>query len=500
MLAPQRMALLPAQQAAKTPAPEAKTETSNVANPQDFLTLYPGQYTEREKAAVEKFLADNMAIADRGPIDVQALIQGTLPKDTPGVAGTLQVTEAMVRYTNRKYDPENKVLNDTAYARTLGYENIQALPTFAACDDLIMKPYPTSVRDTLLVSQLNHNILVYKPIYPGDTLYTVMNSRDLYDITPPQGSIYRSLVIVSQASIYNQKGEKVNDATFRVTEMVKLYKPGLGPKNPGFKDIWEAPDWTSRPAHHYTEKDWETIKSLWAKEKRQGAAPLYWEDVKIGDEPTWTVDGPIIESVTPTAPYGMGTGGSRSMEKEIMDPVIFKTMILDPETGIYLLPNKADYVPAVPDQENKAGAGAMMAGGINTADIHKQTITRAALINYFGRDLALRHIDNWMGDHGVITDVRWGIMEPETHAAFGKMVERSPYSEDFLSHVPSMKGKHVSAHGLTTDLAIVKSYIYNKYILNGEYYIDLAWWVESIDGYIWEAGGATVKLPSKSAK
>ena len=106
--------------------------------------------------------------------------------------------------------------------------------------------------------------------------------------------------------------------------------------------------------------------------------------MKVGDEPTWTVDGPIIESVTPTAPYGMGTGGSRSMKKEMTDPAIFKTMILDKETGIYLLPKEADYVPAVPDQEKKAGAGAMMAGGINTADIHKQTIERAALINYFG--------------------------------------------------------------------------------------------------------------------
>ncbi len=479
-------------------AAQAKTEASNVANPQDFLTLYPGQYTEREKAAVEKYLADNKAIADRGPIDVQALIHGTLPKETPGVAGSFMVTEAMVRYDNQKYDPENPVLNDAAYAKALGYENIQALPTFAACDDLIMKAYPTNVRDTLLVSQLNHNIRVYKPIYPGDTLYTAVNSRDLYDITPPEGSIYRSIVIVSQASIYNQKGEKVNDVTFRVTEMVKLYKPGLGPKNPQFSDIWEAPKWLSRPQHVYTDKDWDTIKGIWAKEKRQGATPLYWEDVKVGDRPTWTADGPIIESVTPTAPYGMGTGGSRTMKKEIMDPATFKTMILDKDTGIYLLPDKAAYVPAVPDQDKKSGVGPMMAGAINTADIHKQTITRAALINYFGRDQALRHIDNWMGDHGTITDIRWGIMEPETHAAFGKIVERSPYSEDFLSHVPSMQGKHVQAHGLTTDLAIVKSYVYNKYIENGEYYVDLAWWVENIDGIIWEAGGATVKLPSKA--
>ena len=40
-----------------------------------------------------------------------------------------------------------------------------------------MTPFPGRVADKLTVSQLNHNITSYKPIYPGDTLYTVINSR-----------------------------------------------------------------------------------------------------------------------------------------------------------------------------------------------------------------------------------------------------------------------------------------------------------------------------------
>jgi hypothetical protein len=471
-----------------------------------FIVVYPGVLIEREKPLVAKYLAENKAIADRGPVDVQALIHGTLPKDTPGIGLVLPVTEAMVRYDNQKYDPDNRVLNDAEYAKSMGYENIQAYATFAPNDDSILKPYPAAARDTLLVSQLNHNIKIYKPIYPGDTLYTVITERSIMDITPPEGSIYRSLEIECKAAIYNQKGEKVNDATFRVVESVKFYKDGLAPKNPGFQDVWEGPPWMTRPAHKYTDKGWEYIKSLWAKEKRQGATPLYWEDVKIGDQPTWTADGPIVASVNPTSPYGMGTGGSRTMKKEIMDPAIFKTMIKDENNGNYLLPNKDDYIPQAPDQKPREGGpggpppgGAKPAGDIDTKEIHKQTETRAVLINYFGRDLAIRNIDNWMGDHGTITDIRWGIMEQGTHAAFGKTVPLSPISENFLAHVPSMKGKTVNAHGLTGDLAIVKSYVYDKYVRDGEFYVDLAWWVESIDGYIWEAGGVTVKLPSKNA-
>jgi hypothetical protein len=472
-------------------------------DPNDFVVLYPGVYTEKEKAPVEKYLADNKAIEERGDIDVQALIKGTLPKDTPGLGPSFVVTEAMVRYNNEKYDPENPVLNDTKYAKKLGYKDIIAMPCYGAHDDTFMVPYPPDARDTLLVSQLNHSITSYKPIYPGDTLYLVMNSRHVTDHTPTEGSIYRSITLRSAGSIYNQRGEKVNDVVFRVTESVKIYKEGKKPAKMGFRNMWEAPDWMSRPEHYYTDKDWEYIEDLWSKEKRRGNEFLYWEDVKIGDEPTWTVDGPILESLAPTEPYGMGTGGSRTMKKEMMDPEIFKTMIRDEKDGIYRLPNREDYIPAIPDGAGNRPMPPMDdadSAAIDTADIHKQTESRAILINLLGRDIAVRHVNNWMGDHGWIYNIRWGIMPAEAHIALGKNVPINPDAEYFLEKVPYMKGKHVLAHGLTGDLALVKSYVYDKYFRDGEPFVELGWWIETIEGDIWLAGGATVKLPSKKAK
>ncbi|NTV90989.1 MAG: hypothetical protein HGA22_11630, partial [Clostridiales bacterium] len=244
----------------------------------------------------------------------------------------------------------------------------------------------------------------------------------------------------------------------------------------------------------------EIIKRLWSQEKRRGNAPLYWEDVKIGDEPVPTVDGPILESLSPTAPYGLGCGGSRTIRKEILDPELSRKLVRDPQNGIWKFPNKEDYIPAVPGEVEMRPPMPPMDdsdAAIDTRDIHKQKETRAPLINFLGRELACRHIYNWMGDYGSLYNIKWGIMPMEAMAAVGKTVPKSPYKAELLSKVPNMKDKAALAHGLTTDLAVVKSHVYDKYSCEGENFAELAWWIETIEGDIWLEGGATVKLPSK---
>jgi hypothetical protein len=102
-----------------------------------------------------------------------------------------------------------------------------------------------------------------------------------------------------------------------------------------------------------------------------------------------------------------------------------------------------------------------------------------------------------MGDHGWLYNIRWSIMDPRAHALYGKTVPVNPEAERYLYRVPQMKDKYVTAHGLTGDVAIVKSYVYDKYVRDGEFLVELVWWVETIEGDIWEEGGATVRLPSK---
>ena len=81
-------------------------------DPADFEILHPGVYTARESDLVAQQLLRNQALEERGPVDAKALAAGTLPADTPGIGPTLPVTEAMVRYNNAKYDPDNRLLND----------------------------------------------------------------------------------------------------------------------------------------------------------------------------------------------------------------------------------------------------------------------------------------------------------------------------------------------------------------------------------------------------
>lgn len=486
------------------PVPQAQSQTAPAPAPaaeyrdEDFVTLYPGVYTEREAPLIRAYLDANRALRERGPIDVKALVKGRLPKGTPGVGPVVRASEAWVRYNNAKYDPDNRLRNDATYARQLGYKDIVAFASFAAHDDTFMVPYPPAARDRLLVSHLNHSLTSHRPIYPGDTLYLVMDDRRMRDLTPTEGARMRSVAIESDGSIYNQRGEKVSDVTFRVVESIRILNdPSRAPKNPGFLDIWEAPDWLRRPAHIYTEADWARIRDIWAQERMRGATPLYWDDVQVGGQPAATLDGPVLASVIPVPPWGMGAGGSRTLKREIMDPASRAGLERGAKDGIYRSRDPAVNVPPVPNPPGgKAGPGE--GGAIVTSEIHKDGEKRSPLVNYVGRDHAIRHLTNWIGDRGWIETINWSIMDPRAHWVNGKPVPRNPGALTFLHRVPFMRDRFVNTHALTQDVMIVRSYVTGKYVRDGRFLADVVWWIETIEGDIVEEGDATVRLPTRA--
>jgi acyl dehydratase len=534
----------------ETPAVKTAEEPTQTVDTSKFLTLYPGVYTEKEKPLIQKYFADNKAIEDRGTINLKALINGSLPKDTLGLGPTLKITETMVRYFNRLRDPENPLLNDAEYARKAGFKDILAYPTISSHDDTFMIPYPVKARDTLLVADLIHSVTNYKPVYPGDTLYLVANSRHLTDLTPDTGSVYRSSALVNKGSVYNQRAEKVLDVIYTVEENTKLYKEGLAPANPTFNDMWEefgrgtggsrgggasgergggregAPG--GGGTYYYTDADWQIIKDIWSKEKHRGAEPLYWEDVKIGDQPTPTLEGPVDSAPQVAVPWGMGLGGNRTLKKDIMDPEIFKTLVRDETDGIYRPANQDDYILPVPLEAQTGGKfgdmgavdavlGASQQGGRGTAAPGGPDAAAGGaapgggrgggvgMMNFAQRDYAIRHLSDWMGDKGWLYNIRWGGLFSADMAKRGDPHPAvNPHAKDFLEfdRLPEevKNAKVYPSPGGGSKFILIRSYVYDKYVRDGEFFIDLIWWQERIGSSgTGMMGCATIKLPSRKA-
>ena len=78
---------------------------------------------------------------------------------------------------------------------------------------------------------------------------------------------------------------------------------------------WISPDWSAVRSIITRMRTGRRFLKSGPGRRPRGDEILYWEDVNIGDMPQVTLDGPIHSSVTPTAPFGMAVGGSRTMRE-----------------------------------------------------------------------------------------------------------------------------------------------------------------------------------------
>ena len=453
-----------------------------------FQTFFPGVYTERDQKTLLPFWK-TLDHYNESPVPLEELIEGT-SEERRGRFVPLEATGALMDYYAAKYDPENPLYTDDDYAGSMGYEKRIAYPTYAACDDCFGRMGPMESRDQLLVCGVNTSMRFYEPVYEGDTLYPVTDSEYYYDTTPEGGSDYRNLAFVINGTVYNQDHKKVLEVQYRCRENCRCYD-GEKPERPD----WLGPRWTDRAPHVYTDEDYAKMMEIWKAEKRRGAEPLYWEDVQVGDHPALTCDGPFLETTMPCVPYGMGLGGSRTLKNEVLDPEQRAKLVRYAEDGIYRTANWYDGVPRPPVERPAMGPGPAPEVEGAGEPIGRN---RMVLINFFMREFAVRHIYNWMGDQGRITRLEWGIMP--FLDKYGYHMPQHPEDPDFLSVVPELEGRRPMDHGLVGDVAIIHSYVYNKFCKNGHYYVDLAFWMETIDGVIIEEGQATVCLPSANEK
>lgn len=438
-----------------------------------YDVFYPGVYSEEDKKALDAYLAEAEAINNRGPIDPTKLATGEL-KGVPGVCGghrgfmTLKPWE--VAYETSNYDPENPLFNDEEYAKKYGYKTTPAVP-LAGNMEGNAEAMPHELRDNLIISGLNHVVKFVKPVYPGDTIYTVCNHREIEDLTVP-GSELRTFAIYGSGCVYNQDGELVTEVYDRVKESLRR-NTDPAKRNPTPIPKWECPAWWDlRPRHKYTEADWALIKGVWANEPKPHDDAIFFEDVNVGDHPFEFIEGPVTH-LDQIKYHGLGEIGSPSLKVLMNDPFMSKALEYDEATGEYHEMN---------------GVGHLEDGYVPNH--------RPAFYNHMPIFYVCRAFQNWIGNAAKLDTVAWRIMN--NLPGYENDIREFPEEDSYIGLVPELAGKKIDTHGMAGDLIWIKTYVADKYQQNGENIVKVVYWIQTIDEEIYEEGYVLVKLPSKA--
>lgn len=483
----------------------------------EFETVYPGVYNKTEQKVynqIWELLSD-----DKNELAQRIKAQANGEKHYIGGEFQDHLFEYNSAWTPIQYytpgsndlvtaakelTPENQLFLNPAYAANSKYGALIAAPF--AVDIAVGLPYPPKLTDAYVwtenkgpnsVGGLDHVVTFYKPIYAGDTVNSYVTRQDLVEITPAGGSDARLFRTIGEGEMYNQKGEKVMSIYHSAIEVFRVFK------NPSDADQFEGKvptnatvrmfkDWsTVRPAHVYTDEDWETIKDIWSKEYVRGSDTLYWEDVAIGDEPAWTCDGPVVSNnqaggmpmMTSNVSVRDVLMGTLPTEVSPMGPMMGTPELEKDEHGIYQV--KTQQMGDMPPMM-------AMRGG------EKNPNQRSVFQNTEGRKFGVRMVTNWMGDDGFLNKFCWRVVNDTDHNKFPEDFDRPSY----LLKVPYLKeqGKFAISHGYEGDVGITKGYVCDKYVKDGKHYVDLVVWSETIEGFIWSECYAVVELPSKADK
>lgn len=316
------------------PAEAAKAADPKDPNWSDWEFYSPNVYDAEDTKILKEFQAELALINNRGDVNISDLVSGKL-EGKPGITKGNKITAENMKTYARRYGANNPLWTDSSYAKKTKLGET-ALP-FAVAEPGYM-PAMFKARgfaDYMVVSAHNDIINYYKPVYEGDTVYRVMDKQYCVDITPGQGSYYRTFAMSGWARHFNQKGELVAEGANILKESFRRHKDPVK-RNPSMAHAWESPDWWSRKPHIYTDKDWDETKAIWKAEKIRGSEPLYWDDVNIGDEPPARAVGPIraeeeIDMIFDIPDWSTNT------KQNMLDPKTFTKMIKN-EQGIYLLP------------------------------------------------------------------------------------------------------------------------------------------------------------------
>ncbi len=460
----------------------------------EFLTLYPGIYLPEERQAMEGIQAQICEDLKRSELSFEELA-ATSEGRSRGLAYRITAQPEEVQARMRMLDPDNPIWFQGIHGR------LPVPETWSCPKGGYFGGMNKSFGDLTCVKEHHHYCQFLKPVYQGDTLYPVLMDQQVWDATPYEGSEFRTWALRGTGYVYNQRGELVVIQTCGVEECFKIYA------DPS-RRTWHAenigvsePEFANHKIHHYTQEDWAEIQRLWTLEVRRGDAPLYWEDVEVGDMPPITVDGPyscpgkggmVMSVSTPSRSdwYVRAHFGEADLVQDGFG--VYHNPALDEQEGREKRqameemmrkaphpPEPGDKKPAKPPLDNSPVA----------------VRGKATFDNYTGRDSALRAIHNWIGNQGTITALSWCI---GAHGDHENGIPCHPNRKSPFAGVPGMEGRHTEVHGEEGDLSINRLYVTGKRIDEaGNHLVELTWWCETIEHQIHTEGTATVRLPSR---
>jgi hypothetical protein len=206
----------------------------------------------------------------------------------------------------------------------------------------------------------------YKPIYPGDALYS-FSGQDGLEVKPSEFS-GRTVTRFTRRVKMNQKAEVVFNQRTR-----SIYAERSAAVKKG-KNMKIEPT-------TYTDEDLEKIDAIYAAEQRRGAEPRYFEDVQVGEAMPDMVKGPFLTThvIAWHGGYGMreyGLFGSRlwHQNRKRIAPFYIKN-----EQGI-------------PDVAQRLHWDNKWAQGIGNPMAYDYGVVREGWFNHF--------LTDWAGDDG----------------------------------------------------------------------------------------------------
>jgi|GEM_PF-449743 len=464
-------------------------------NKSEVRKVYPGVYTAEEQKILDDF---KKSLEGGGPGGGPGgppggATGGAMLGTAPDGAGKAQLStdtfmsmtadlKAMKKYA-KNFDPWNPLYNNEEYARKTRYGSIIAVPFFKEAG--AMFPSMGNLKGLGNFGPANDggDIEFFLPVRPGDTFTMKSGKQSFTDITPKEGSTTRVFSLVGSGSLLNQKGETVITGTmYGRNTFSQGESSGRGYGMPSGAGGSQGASGTSASGappsgggpsgatgggmtstrHTYTDADWALIKTIWKEEKVRGAEILYWEDVKVGDEPPWVTTGPttITEMV-------------RRFGDQMENTPLMREIIENPDR--YAGISRDQYnIPHVMEE-------------VHWGDMGRTGGTPSFYMAYGLKTTLGRVVTNYIGDDGWLRKLSWR--------------NGSLATDEIISQVPYLKGKNVTGHGQVSDCLIGKAYVTKKYIAeDGTHRIEMVVWDETIDGLICQSAIATVILVSKEDK